>query len=335
MFQMVNYLTYKIIIGDQQGAFIYKKFLDFWYSAKTIDDTYMGPEFNWCFYQLGDFDQVNLSITKWELWSAWRIKNPEELDKGVFVGASAGLFFYNVDNEKSYEDMKQAFDVFLSKKKGNNVPLQICALYDPAKYSKEMVASSSFFEDQRTFVEINNGKIEFLDQTRLDSEPLMILSHIFIQFLQILRPDLCAELDIHQNFWLLPFNQLKAILNAYRKGIKIRPRHAPLKISTHEESIVYEQIIPSESVIEDQVAISPEGEKITIPKEISPTEIVELLKKGYKLPPGIVIPRHCPKCFNQNQKTIHEITDKSVILMDYPRIYGTRFDCGNCGNSWR
>jgi hypothetical protein len=45
--------------------------------------------------------------------------------------------------------------------------------------------------------------------------------------------------------------------------------------------------------------------------------------------------RKCPKCGNENKTLIHESTDKSNIIMDYPRMYGKKYRCGECGIEWR
>ena len=43
--------------------------------------------------------------------------------------------------------------------------------------------------------------------------------------------------------------------------------------------------------------------------------------------------RRCPSCGDES--SVHEVTDKSIILMDYPRIYGKKKYCGKCGYDWR
>jgi hypothetical protein len=43
--------------------------------------------------------------------------------------------------------------------------------------------------------------------------------------------------------------------------------------------------------------------------------------------------RKCPSCGDEG--SIREITDKNVILMDYPRIYGKKKYCGKCGFEWK
>ncbi|MFX1476834.1 MAG: hypothetical protein ACFFCI_01765 [Promethearchaeota archaeon] len=43
--------------------------------------------------------------------------------------------------------------------------------------------------------------------------------------------------------------------------------------------------------------------------------------------------RKCPKCGDEG--AVHEVTDKSIVLMDYPRIYGKKKYCGKCSFEWR
>ena len=45
--------------------------------------------------------------------------------------------------------------------------------------------------------------------------------------------------------------------------------------------------------------------------------------------------RKCPECNNENPQMIHESSDKSNIILDYPRVYGKKFKCGSCGVEWR
>ncbi|TXT67355.1 MAG: conserved membrane protein of unknown function [Promethearchaeota archaeon] len=45
--------------------------------------------------------------------------------------------------------------------------------------------------------------------------------------------------------------------------------------------------------------------------------------------------RACPKCNEDRGSMIHESIDKSNILLNYPRIYSTKFKCGKCGTEWR
>ena len=45
--------------------------------------------------------------------------------------------------------------------------------------------------------------------------------------------------------------------------------------------------------------------------------------------------RSCPKCGMDKPNMIHQSTDKANLINDYPRVYGKRFKCGQCGIEWR
>ena len=45
--------------------------------------------------------------------------------------------------------------------------------------------------------------------------------------------------------------------------------------------------------------------------------------------------RKCPKCGIEDQHKIHESVDKSNIILSYPRVYGKKYKCGQCGIEWR
>ncbi len=45
--------------------------------------------------------------------------------------------------------------------------------------------------------------------------------------------------------------------------------------------------------------------------------------------------RKCPECGMDKPLMIHESVDKSNIILDYPRIYGKKYLCGQCGIQWR
>ena len=45
--------------------------------------------------------------------------------------------------------------------------------------------------------------------------------------------------------------------------------------------------------------------------------------------------RRCPKCGIEDKHMIHESIDKSNIILDYPRVYGKKYKCGQCGIEWR
>ncbi|KKK44658.1 hypothetical protein LCGC14_0870350 [marine sediment metagenome] len=74
----------------------------------------------------------------------------------------------------------------------------------------------------------------------------------------------------------------------------------------------------------------------------SPLEEVKQLLRNDQLPILTNKPivegtsrRECPACGNTQHKSIYEETDKTHVIMDYPRIYGKKSKCGKCGTEWR
>jgi len=62
----------------------------------------------------------------------------------------------------------------------------------------------------------------------------------------------------------------------------------------------------------------------------------ELSPDGLETPIGFAdSKRKCPKCGNQRKALIHEELDKNNIIMSYPRMYGKKYRCGECGSEWR
>ncbi len=62
----------------------------------------------------------------------------------------------------------------------------------------------------------------------------------------------------------------------------------------------------------------------TVPLEMGKGPIVE----GYSR-------RECPICGNTSKALIYENIDRTHIISAYPRMYGKKYKCGNCGREWR
>ncbi|MFW9819487.1 MAG: hypothetical protein ACFFE5_07740 [Candidatus Thorarchaeota archaeon] len=45
--------------------------------------------------------------------------------------------------------------------------------------------------------------------------------------------------------------------------------------------------------------------------------------------------RECPICGNTNKTLIYENVDRNHIISAYPRLYGKKYKCGECGREWR
>ncbi len=79
-------------------------------------------------------------------------------------------------------------------------------------------------------------------------------------------------------------------------------------------------------------------EIIELSKQIKEDKIIDkIIQKSdeiltIKKPEGR---RKCPICENVNKSMIHELDDKSKILLSYPKIFGRKFRCGLCKTEWR
>jgi hypothetical protein len=114
--------------------------------------------------------------------------------------------------------------------------------------------------------------------------------------------------------------------------------------------------LKAESVLEgededDRVAASIQPEFKSEVKEVSPEEVKADISgvKASGAAPGIpgrtdssILTiehvdgrRKCPECNTEDPHMIHESVDKSNIILDYPRVYGKKYKCGNCGIEWR
>ncbi len=114
--------------------------------------------------------------------------------------------------------------------------------------------------------------------------------------------------------------------------------------------------LKAESVLEgededDRVAAAIQPEFKSEVKEVTPAEVqadISEVKASGAAPgiPGktdssivtIEAPegrRKCPECGTDDPHMIHESVDKSNVILDYPRVYGKKYTCGNCGVLWR
>jgi hypothetical protein len=93
-------------------------------------------------------------------------------------------------------------------------------------------------------------------------------------------------------------------------------------IETPKTHIQYELKVPKlEKEVINSSSISFQD---TLPLEMGKSPIVEGISR-----------RECPICGNKNKALIHEIIDRTHIISAYPRMYGKKYKCGQCGREWR
>jgi hypothetical protein len=103
----------------------------------------------------------------------------------------------------------------------------------------------------------------------------------------------------------------------------------------------------------DKIAASIQPELKSVIKDVTPEEIKADIDELKATSPSGAAPgipgtddglltiqktdgrRKCPKCGNEDKMLIHESVDKGNIILDYPRMYGKKYRCGQCGAEWR
>ncbi len=360
----MRYLQYKLVIGEKSGGEIYSAFKTTMTTAKEIDSTYKGPEFLWTFYQLGDYDQFELTLLKWEVWSSLRPGHLDEVNNAAFVGPSACLFFYYIDEPDSFEAIEQQLKYFISHRNSDEAPIFVICLYDAHSLSQEKLLKLERYNYHSEVIQKFRAQLLPIPiHSLLGENSQAVIDTLFRLITFKLQPKISQELNIAKEFWKLSMEELRILLTMDKMGKRPRPRLAPLeppkpKIepviiqeptqATVDETKKAEAIqvvgkidvagLSAEELLrkaeEADVAITKEGEMIKI-VEAKPEVLVDLSIKGAIVPRKYPIPRHCPKCGNYRQTSIREDNDTTFILLDYPRIYGIKYICGICGNEWR
>lgn len=89
----------------------------------------------------------------------------------------------------------------------------------------------------------------------------------------------------------------------------------------------------NEQIRKEQEIMAPLQEKITPKSPPQAAEIPDIDEIG--VIETIDGRRKCPICANENLRQIREVEDKTKIISAYPRMYGKKFKCGQCGAEWR
>ncbi|MBD3354057.1 MAG: hypothetical protein GF364_21425 [Candidatus Lokiarchaeota archaeon] len=361
----MKYILYRLLFGDPEGAEIFNKFKKNFASMKEIDEEYEGPNTYWCFHQLGKLGEIKLALIRWEIWSAWKeesdgLPGTDPLLPG-YIGASAALFFYFIDIPDTWEILKEQIDRFWDRQKKELPVSLVVALYDSEKNTKSEIMKLDHVKKQMEYIKKKRGDVLFVPDKFTDGDVQKLFDGFAQFFIKKLDKEFAADYNLGKELKYLDLSNVRHLLIAERRGWDQQKLDdylsAPEPVGKGEvwemppeEEIVVEEPGDSSpdsepvgevqteaiSIGEDEhVLVSPEGEEVKV-KAPTEAELVEFDRKGYQIPTELkaIIPRYCPKCGNYNQRMIFERTDRNNILLDYPRIYGLKTVCGNCGCEW-
>ncbi len=105
-------------------------------------------------------------------------------------------------------------------------------------------------------------------------------------------------------------------------------------ISAEDEPILPPKPPMTETIPEkEQEVLQTALRSISKPKSGETSDISNLDSIGVIVTPDGK--RKCPICNNQSHRLIREVEDKSRVINAYPKMYGKKFKCGQCGAEWR
>ena len=386
----MRFLGFKVLIGESTSGMAYETLGKVLLSAKALDASYEGADFLWAFYQMGDFDRLETSILKFELWSSWHTKKKTEFNNASFIGADSALFFYYEDDPESFKAIQEQIALFNEKNRGKFAPIVIVCIFDDKRKSKESIMQSERFQSQLADAKDALAELVPIPLKMFKKKFLgEVLGSLFRVIVFKRYPRLAQDLNIVNEFWPLTLEELRDILLADRLGKRIKPRHVQLaeqkakeeaerkaKLEAEQKAKLEaeqkakeetEQKLEKEQVAEEEVEVKPEEGYLVVEEidletldeeqleekmekedvaiqpdgkvlklvDATPQLLVDLKMKGVRLPSKYIIPRHCPKCGNQNQNMIRETDDHDRILLEYPKIYGIKYICGACQHEWQ
>ncbi|UCC19731.1 MAG: hypothetical protein JSV62_00190 [Promethearchaeota archaeon] len=113
--------------------------------------------------------------------------------------------------------------------------------------------------------------------------------------------------------------------NRILKGSEEIIHEEPIREIQYEtKKPILDRDIVERDIVERDIVITTTLSQDTVPLEMGKGPIVD----GYSR-------RECPICGNTNKAFIQEIIDRSHIISAYPRMYGKKYKCGQCGREWR
>ncbi len=164
----------------------------------------------------------------------------------------------------------------------------------------------------------------------------------FIRLIESNR-ELQSEVDTLKN----SITNLGQEINTLRENIRILIAEQP-DVSLIEDQIfdLKEAIRNLENVnlaqtesIPEEISEEPQAYDDTIIVESNVQKVGEISIEKIDLDTEKIIQetrrRRCPTCNNGNQRYIRELTDKSNILMQNPKLYGKKYKCGICTTEWK
>ncbi|MFX1385568.1 MAG: hypothetical protein ACFFBP_24410, partial [Promethearchaeota archaeon] len=284
-------------------------------------------------YHEGFFD-----IIKWKTASAFRWKETMQqnielfMEKGIFIGAIAGIFFISVDENiyENFNDLADMMDVFIEKTHGE-APFLVYGVIENKQKIANLKTNKELLKhlgDVKKWVAQNGGEFRLENLTEIKNNVSYLINEyayfILTKFKGMtsysnLQLGEVHYLDYHD---LSALKEIEAALSEQLKaGETVDQLLSKLVFELLKKQEFQEEIYAAPS--ESSLGLEPE----ILPKPSKIKQILEEIRLGIR--------RQCPNCFNKDRNKIREVLDREHILMENPNIYGWKLICGLCGHEWK
>lgn len=281
----------------------------------------------------------SFDVIKWKTAFAWKVSSLESeetlMEKALFIGAVAGVFFILIDEkiDDNFNKLADMMDVFIEKTQ-KKAPFIVYGIIENRQKIVELKTNSDMLKnlaDVKQWVSQHGGefRLENLQEIRMN---LMYLINEYSHFMlsKIKAKTNYAQLQLGEVHFLdhedlAALKEIETSLAAQTKADETVDHllsqlfFTQLKRPEFQEEMQVQPVEVQAEVETVEGPITPPPSKIKV--------ILEEIRRGIR--------RQCPKCFNKDRNMIREVLDKTHIIMENPNIYSFKYICGQCGHEWR
>ena len=284
----------------------------------------------------------SFDIIKWKTAFAWKLSSQESeetlMEKALFIGAIAGVFFILIDEniDDNFNKLADIMDNFIEKTQ--NAPFLVYGIIENKQKAVELKNNPAMLKnlaDVKKWVAQHRGefRLENLKEIRMN---LMYLINEYSHFIltKIKAKTSYSNLQLGEVHFLdhedlAALKEIETALAAQAKGGEtVDQLLSQLFFAQLKRPEFQEEVYAPPLEIQEEIEPDVEPEKEIIQPPPSKIKVIlEEIRKGIR--------RQCPKCFNKDRNMIREVLDKTHIIMENPNIFGFKFICGQCGHEWR
>ncbi|MFX1299163.1 MAG: hypothetical protein ACFFD2_30420 [Promethearchaeota archaeon] len=354
----MRYIEYQIVIGDAPPGLLFEEikkiatqdqFVESSASQQGIEKIKSYPEgiihhitkslYVWTFSLI--YRNKSFDVIKFKTAGSWRnevdSKQDLSIDKALYVGVVAGVFFIMIDEniEDNFTQLADMMEVFIEKTKTEEAPFIVYGLIENKQKIAELKTNQTQLKnlaDVKHWITKNGGEFRLENMKEMKAN----LPHLITDYSHFILTKLKTKTN-YPNLQLGEVHYLDhddlAALKEIEESLKEQLKTGETVDSLLSElffkflqkpEFIEEEFVPIEIIeakVDELVETKPPPSKIKI--------ILEEIRKGLR--------RQCPKCFNMDRNSIREVLDHDNLIYDFgtDKIYGFKYICGMCAHEWR